>query len=200
MDSYAREPVQQSPRRRRIRRRKIVTTTGVAAAAAVAALVTGCATSAGPRSAPTVTITGAAGTPTGAVTQPAPTTTVTTTAPPPPSPAPENSAPASSSDGGSPQILFNFSGTGDQNTSSFTAPDTWHLSWAYWGCPNPPANFTVSEYNTDGTPDLNGINVNELGSGRGPVATTAYGDGGTHYFQVVTEGCSWQLVVVSGSG
>jgi hypothetical protein len=55
----------------------------------------------------------------------------------------------------------------------------------------------VNQNNTDGSPDLNGISVNELGSGGGPVATYAYGDAGTHYFSVNSE-CSWSLAVVIG--
>ena len=71
------------------------------------------------------------------------------------------------------------------------------LSWSYWGCPGGTSNFQVTEYNTDGSPDLNGVTVNELGTGRGPVATYAYGDSGTHYLSVNTEGCSWSLVPVT---
>ncbi len=56
----------------------------------------------------------------------------------------------------------------------------------------------MDEYNTDGSPDSNGISVNELGSGRGPVATYAYGDAGRHYLSVITEGCHWSLVPVTG--
>jgi hypothetical protein len=48
---------------------------------------------------------------------------------------------------------------------------------------------------TDG---INGVSVNELGTGRGPVATYAYGDAGTHYLSVNTEGCQWSLVPVTG--
>ena len=55
----------------------------------------------------------------------------------------------------------------------------------------------VTEYNADGSIDLNGITVNELGTGRGPVATYAYGDAGSHYFSVNTEGCDWSLVPVT---
>jgi hypothetical protein len=55
----------------------------------------------------------------------------------------------------------------------------------------------VNESNTDGTLDFNGVSVNELGSGRGPVATYAYSDSGTHYFSVDSE-CSWSLAVVVG--
>lgn len=128
----------------------------------------------------------------------APTATATTQ----PSRATTGSQPASNAPSGvgSPQVIARLNGSGDQNTSPFTVPDTWHLSWAYWGCPAGQANFQVSQYNTDGSPDSNGVDVNELGSGRGPVATTAYGDGGSHYFQVSTEGCSWSLVVLTGQG
>lgn len=95
-------------------------------------------------------------------------------------------------------VTARFNGSGTQNTGSFTVPDSWHLSWSYWGCPDSPSNFQVSEYNSDGSIDFNGVSVNELGSGRGSVATYAYGDGGTHYFSINTEGCSWSLAVVTG--
>lgn len=95
-------------------------------------------------------------------------------------------------------VTSRFNGTGTQNTGTFTVPDSWHLSWSYWGCPSSPSNFQVDEYNSDGSIDINGVSVNELGAGRGPVATYAYGDGGTHYFSINTEGCSWSLAVVTG--
>jgi hypothetical protein len=95
-------------------------------------------------------------------------------------------------------VTSRFNGTGTQNTGTFTVPDNWHLSWSYWGCPSSPSNFQVDEYNSDGSMDFNGVSVNELGSGRGPVATYAYGDGGTHYFSINTEGCSWSLAIVTG--
>jgi hypothetical protein len=88
--------------------------------------------------------------------------------------------------------------TGTQNTAAFTTPGNWHLSWSYWGCPGGSSYFIVTEYNADGTMDLTGISVNELGTGRGPVATCAYGDMGSHYLSVNTEGCSWSLVPVTG--
>lgn len=168
------------------------------------AFIPACGTSAGQQPHPGQNA-AASPAPTRTVTQPGPTATVHTTVTPP---APANSGTTPPADGGttpppaasSPEIIANFSGSGDQDTGSFTAPDTWHLSWAYWGCPDPPSNFQVSEYNTDGSPDISGVDVNELGSGRGPVATTAHGDGGSHYFQVTTEDCSWDLVVVSGQG
>ena len=65
------------------------------------------------------------------------------------------------------------------------------------GLPCGTSNFQVTEYNADGSIDLNGISVNELGNGRGPVATNAYGDAGIHYLSVNTEGCSWSLVPVT---
>lgn len=99
---------------------------------------------------------------------------------------------------GANQVIVRFNGSGTQNTASFTTPDSWHLSWSYWSCPGGQSNFQVSEYNADGSLDLNGISVNELGTGRGPVATYAYGDAGTHYLSVNTEGCSWSMVPVTG--
>lgn len=111
---------------------------------------------------------------------------------------------ASGQAGGSPapapganQIIVRFNGSGTQNTPSFTTPDSWHLSWSYWGCPSGTSNFQVIEYNADGSLDPNGVLVNELGTGRGPVATYTYGDAGTHYLSVNTEGCSWSLVPVT---
>jgi hypothetical protein len=106
-----------------------------------------------------------------------------------------SSPPASS---GANQIIARFSGTGTQNTPTFSTPSSWHLSWSYRACPGGTSNFQVTEYNSDGSIDLNGISVNELGTGRGPVATYAYGDAGTHYLSVNTEGCSWSLVPVTG--
>jgi hypothetical protein len=110
--------------------------------------------------------------------------------------SPTVSSPAAGS--GSNQIITRFNGSGTQNTATFTTPDSWHLSWSYWGCPDGSSNFQVFEYNSDGSIDANGISVNELGTGRGPVATYAYGDAGSHYLSVNTEGCSWSLVPVTG--
>ncbi len=107
------------------------------------------------------------------------------------------SAASSSPQPAQPQVIARFNGSGAQNTQSFTVPDSWHLSWKYWGCSGGTGNFIVSQYNTDGSPDPNGVSVNELGSGRGPVATYAYGDSGSHYFSVNSE-CSWSLAVVVG--
>jgi hypothetical protein len=95
-------------------------------------------------------------------------------------------------------VMARFTGTGTQDTAMFTVPGDWHLSWSYWGCPGASAGFQISEYNPGGSLDYNGVTVSELGSGRGPVATYAYGDGGTHYFSVSTEGCSWSLAVMTG--
>jgi hypothetical protein len=111
-----------------------------------------------------------------------------------PAPAP---AQASSGSSGQGQVIARFNGSGTQNTGSFTTPGNWALSWSYWGCPGGTSNFQVTEYSTDGSPDLNGVTVNELGTGRGPVATYAYGDAGTHYLSVNTEGCDWSLVPVT---
>jgi hypothetical protein len=122
---------------------------------------------------------------------PAPTVTITKTE----TPSAPSQPPASS---GANQVIVRLGGTSTQNTQTFTTPGNWHLSWSYWGCPGGTSNFIVSEYNADGSMDLNGISVNELGTGRGPVATYAYGDAGTHYLSVNTEGCSWSLVPVTG--
>jgi hypothetical protein len=144
---------------------------------------------------------------TGGTTEPAPTVTNTVTqtaAAPAPTvtqtasaPAPSQSAGGSTSGGsGKGHVIARFNGSGTQNTASFTTPDSWALSWSYWGCTSNPDNFIVTEYNSDGSIDLNGVSVNELGAGRGPVATYAYGDAGTHYFSV-DSGCSWSLVPVT---
>jgi hypothetical protein len=157
---------------------------------------------------------GAAGKPATTVTTarqssvPAPTVTVTETATPQASPPQASPQPAvtktvikyrtgTPGSGGS-AVTSRFNGSGTQNTGTFTVPDNWHLSWSYWGCPDSPANFVVDEDNSDGSSDFNGVSVNELGAGRGPVATYAYGDGGSHYFSITTEGCSWSLAVVTG--
>jgi hypothetical protein len=129
------------------------------------------------------------------VTEPAPTVTQTLSVPA--SGQPSGGGSSSGSQSGTGQVIARFNGTGTQNTASFTTPGNWALSWAYWGCPNGTSNFQVTEYNTDGSIDVNGVSVNELGTGRGPVATYAYGDAGTHYFSVNTEGCSWSLVPVT---
>jgi hypothetical protein len=170
----------------------IIGTGGLAAVA-----LTGCGSSASaPAAAPTVTrtVTAPGPTLTQTVTQPGPTATTTA-----PAPAPsQSSGGAGSPSSGANQVIVRFNGTGNQNTPSFTTPATWHLSWSYRDCPSGSANFIVDEYNADGSPDLNGVSVNELGTGRGPVATYAYGDAGTHYLSVNTEGCHWSLVPVSG--
>jgi hypothetical protein len=141
---------------------------------------------------PTVTITTPG--PTRTIIRPGPTVTRTVNRPSPEPPGGGSAGPAS----GANQIIVRFSGTGTQNTADFTTPSRWHLSWKYWGCPAGASNFIVNEYNTDGSLDINGISVNELGTGRGPVATHAYGDAGTHYLSVNTEGCHWSLVPVTG--
>ncbi len=147
---------------------------------------------------PTVTVTHKV-TDTQTVTAPAPTVTQTVSAPAPGQPNGGGPTSGSTSGGGTGkgQVIVRFNGSGTQNTASFTTPDNWALSWAYWGCPGGTSNFVVTEYNADGSIDLNGISVNELGTGRGPVATNAYGDAGAHYLSVDTEGCSWSLVPVT---
>lgn len=151
----------------------------------------GCATGR-PGAAPTVTHT-VTSRPPAATTTPAPTVTITSTG----SGSPSAQPPSSPGSPGAGQVIVRFSGSGTQNTAPFTTPGSWALSWAYWDCPHGESNFTVTEYNTDGSIDPNGVSVNELGTGRGPVATYAYGDAGSHYLSVDTEGCKWSLVPVT---
>lgn len=166
----------------------------VTVAAGVAALaLTGCGGQGSPSAAPTVTHT-VIQWKTRTLISPGPTVTKTVYAPAPQQHGGGTPAPSP----GTNQVISRFSGTGTQNTPSFTTQGRWHLSWSYWGCPAGTSNFAVDEYNADGSPDLNGVSVNELGTGRGPVATYAYGDAGTHYLSVTTEGCSWSLVPVAG--
>ena len=163
----------------------ITAITGAAGLAAVA--VAGCGSAASHQAAPAVTHT-VIEWKTQIVTAPGPTATGTAYAPASVQPSPSP---------GANKVIVRFNGSGTQNTPSFATPNGWHLSWAYWGCPSGTSNFSVDEYNTDGSLDPNGISVNELGTGRGPVATYAYGDAGTHYLSVNTEGCSWSLVPVT---
>jgi hypothetical protein len=97
-----------------------------------------------------------------------------------------------------PVIVARYSGSGIENTPPFTVPASWHLSWWY-SCSafGQSGNFIVTEYDTDGSPDLGGVSVDELGTGKGPVATYAYGDAGSHYLSVNSE-CHWQVAVVTG--
>jgi len=123
----------------------------------------------------------------------APAVTVTVTATPkaaskPPAPKP----PAG------PKVIARFNGSGDQSTPGFTTPASWHLSWEYNCSAVGTGNFIVNENNTDGSQDSNGVNVNELGAGRGPVATYAFGDADSHTLQVISGGCSWSLAIVTG--
>jgi hypothetical protein len=167
-----------------------ISTIAISTVAIAALAVAGCTTGR-PGAAPTATHTITNRAPVTAT--PAPTVTITNTFTNSPSGQP-SSSPASPGAG---QVIVRFSGSGTQNTASFTTPANWALSWAYWGCPNGKSNFVVTEYNADGSIDPNGISVNELGTGRGPVATHAYGDAGRHYLSVDTEGCHWSLVPVT---
>jgi hypothetical protein len=181
----------------------VTSAAGVAATAAAgltALALTGCGTgngAQGPAATVTQTVTSTQTKPTNVPAPPvtqtvtAPAATVTQTA------AAPASGQASSSGSGQGQVIARFNGSGTQNTGAFTTPANWALSWSYWGCPAGAANFIVTEYNSDGSLDLNGVSVNELGTGRGPVATHAYGDPGTHYLAVNTEGCDWSLVPVT---
>jgi hypothetical protein len=119
--------------------------------------------------------------------------------PTPPSPSPTVSTPIPTSAPPSepPRVIAKFNNSGTQNTQPFTVPSGWHLSWWYWQCADGTGNFTVEQHNTDGRKDPSGITINEHGTGRGPVATFAYGDAGSHYFSVKSE-CKWSLAVVVG--
>jgi hypothetical protein len=165
--------------------RRILTAAGMPALAIAGITLTACsgpatshpAAATGTKPAPTVTVTA----PRASTTTPAPTVTVTA-----PAPTATTTIPAAPAD----QVIARFNGSGTKDTPPFTVPASWHLSSKYWACPSPPDNFIVTEMNTDGNPDTSGVSINELGSGRGPVATYAYGDAGQHYFSVSTEGCS----------
>ena len=128
--------------------------------------------------------------------KPKPAATVTVAPAAPAAPAAPPAPPAD-------QILYRFSGTGIQNTTTFDAPadGNWHLSWAYTNgtaFAGQSENFQVIEYNSDAS--LDNILVNALAVGTGqPTATPVYNDPGTHYFSVNTEDASWELVVVSGT-
>lgn len=171
--------------------KNIAAITGIASLAALA--VAGCG-SAGSQQAAAPAVTHTVIEPkTQTITAPGPTVTETVYAP-----VSEQQPSGGSPAPGANKVIVRFNGSGTQNTPPFTTPDRWHLSWAYWGCPSGTSNFAVDEFNADGSADTNGISVNELGTGRGPVATYAYGDAGTHYLSVSTEGCSWSLVPVTG--
>ncbi len=160
----------------------------VALGAAVIGLA-GCASGNPPRSSPAVTVT---------VRVPGPAVTVTVTAPAPkPAHAPR-AAPQPAPQPAGPVVIARFNGSGTQKTAPFATADRWHLSWKF-DCSNfgQSGNFQVSTYTTDGSQDPNGVDVNELSMGRGPVATFAYGDAGQHYLSVNSE-CSWALAVVTG--
>jgi len=177
----------------RVSARRILTAGGVPALAMAAVTLTACSGSAAShpaaatvtKPAPAVTVTA----PRASTATPAPTVTVTA-----PAPAATTTTPAAPAD----KVIARFNGSGAKNAPAFTVPASWHLSWKYWGCPHPPDNFIVTEMNTDGSTDISGVSINELGGGRGTVATYAYGDAGQHYFSVNTEGCSWSLAVVTG--
>ncbi len=171
---------------------KIITIQISVAALAVLALA-GCGEAGRAAAAPTVTQT-VIKWKTRTMTEPGPTVTKTVYRP---VPAQQGGGSSGSAAGGN-QVIVRLNGSGTQNTPTFTTPSRWHLSWSYWGCPGGTSNFAVDEYNADGSPDPSGVSVNELGTGRGPVATYAYGDAGTHYLSVNTEGCSWSLVPVTG--
>ena len=87
--------------------------------------------------------------------------------------------------------MAKFSGSGQENTPSFTVSATWKLSYSY-NCLafGGSGNFIVFE---DGGKDLNGVTVNQLGAGKSGTSW-AYGDAGSHYLEVDSE-CDWSMTV-----
>jgi len=93
------------------------------------------------------------------------------------------------------RVLATFTGNGIETTARFTVPRSgnWELKWSY-SCASlgSRGNFIVDE---DNDSNLNGVAVNELGTG-GSGITHAYGDAGSHYLDVNSE-CDWSMSAVS---
>lgn len=89
------------------------------------------------------------------------------------------------------------SGSGIQNTRTFTVPASWQVQYSF-DCSSfgTSGNFIVSVYNVDGSPSLDNIaDVNRLSlSGNG---TQYYYVGGTYYLSVNSE-CDWSIAVAAG--
>ena len=115
-------------------------------------------------------------------------------------------APATPAAPAADQIIARFSGTGLGNTGTFIVPadGNWHLSWEYTNgslFAGQPENFTVTEFDADGS--IDNVLVNALAVGDGtPTATPVYSDsdaGQAVYLQVNTEDANWSLVPVTGT-
>ncbi len=114
------------------------------------------------------------------------------TNPPTPVPAPSvRDTPTTAS--GSAAVL-SLSGSGTNSTRTFTVSGDWDLSWSY-DCRNFgfEGNFIVFVYESDGSPSVSNVGVNQLGpSGTG---VEHYHAGGTYYLQVIST-CSWTISVI----
>lgn len=110
--------------------------------------------------------------------------------PPASPPAPASSAPASPSLAG--HVVATFSGSGIENTATFTVTATWKLDYSF-DCTNfgYQGNFQVYEYG--GSSGLSSVMVNDLATGK-TASTYAYGDAGTHYLEINSE-CSWTVKI-----
>jgi hypothetical protein len=96
-----------------------------------------------------------------------------------------------------PHTIATFTGNGSENTGQFTISGNgnWTLNWSYNCSSMGTSNFIVYE-DGNNDPTGNGLTVNELGSIQSG-SSDAYGDAGTHYFEVIAGGCSWTLTVES---
>lgn len=109
---------------------------------------------------------------------------------PAPAAAPKTSAPAFQ-----PQTLLSVSGNGDYNTAKFTVGGSgdYDVQWTYSeGSFGQSVNF---DFEADNYGDYNFSGPNQLGTG-GSGVTHIYGDAGTHYLSVLSEG-AWTLKVVT---
>ncbi len=116
-------------------------------------------------------------------TTPAVPTTKAAPPPPPPSPTPP---PA-------PKTLLTLNGSGIKKTAVFTTGPEWALSYSYdcSGFAGGTGNFSVDEYDSDGTPE--DVLVNELDKG-GKDTVPQHADPGSHYLQIGSE-CKWTITV-----
>jgi hypothetical protein len=91
-----------------------------------------------------------------------------------------------------PQTLLTLSGSGTEDTASFTVPagsGDWKIIWTYnEGSFGQSVNFEVSSEDFQ-------ADVNKLGTG-GSGTEYVYGDPGTHHLSVISEG-AWTLRVVT---
>lgn len=107
-----------------------------------------------------------------------PTTTETTRASPPPVPTQ--------------QVLLDLSGSGSQQTASFTVGSKWNVTYTF-DCSafGGSGNFQFDVDNTDGS-DTYDTGANDLAASGG--TTDYYYDSGEHYLSINSE-CAWHLTV-----